>query len=321
MTAVQEAIPDSVLFPRLNPDIINLSYVTIDVITEESDPELARQCWALQASDYKRSGIVTDEAIGKDEALLPEIDKSRGPNVKYYVAKDRQGKIVASLRKISDDFDKLPSYSRCIPDMDPGWADYLNSLSANSDGPKVVEIAALCKDSSVTADVVMALYHHALQDSISAGGDVWFMGIVPKTRKKLADIYGTGVVNTVGAPVPLNELGIVPDIDLTPTVIITGEVFETLSREYEEAHRQRLEADSTIAGFDPSYLTHIEYCKHMHTGNGSIEVQLIEYCKRNGLDYGKLLPLLEAEKSSRELIITETDKRFALDYFSRDTAN
>ena len=321
MTAVQEAIPDSVLFPRLNPDIINLKYVTIDVITEESDPELARQCWVLQAFDYKRSGIVTDEAIGKDEALLPEIDKSRGPNVKYYVAKDKQGKIVASLRKISDDFNKLPSYGRCIPDMDPEWADYLSSLSANSDGPKVMEIAALCKDSSVTADVVMALYHHALQDSISAGGDVWFMGIVPKTRKKLADIYGDEVVNTVGAPVPLNELGVVSDIDLTPTVIKTGEVFETLSRECKKAETERLKAESIMASLDRITLRHIENCKVMISNNGDIGVQIKEYCQEEDLDYDEFLELLEAERLCRELLIVETSKRFALDYFSRDTAN
>lgn len=193
--------------------------------SENGNPAEVEEAWRLQRDVYISKQIAPASAWAPN-GLSENVDRARGDNVSYLLAADTEQRIVASVRLISGEHTKLPSYDRCRLIGTEGGA-FLDQTSGINE---IVEIAALCKRDDVSSEVIFAMYKQLFQMAILYGQS-WFMGVVPSTKNELLATFGPNVVKILGRPVRLGMEGIDPSLSLTPIYIDPRNAFDVMYRE------------------------------------------------------------------------------------------
>lgn len=198
--------PSTVAFARESAS----GYV-VETFTERERPDLALRAQQLQAECYLAEGYVHSAAITSDGCLQPDIDRSRGPRVRYFVAMDRAGDVHAAARMVSASADEglnaLPGYERSRDRLDPRCVRRLTDAVTARGPSAVVELTALAKATAAPSiasfEVMRAIYQSSMQ--APAGPPMWLSILVPNTYRSLCRNFGTSAPQRAGADAIVGE--------------------------------------------------------------------------------------------------------------------
>ena len=218
MTTVYEAPLVEALQPKPYDKYTHVAFM------EDEAPDLAIEAQRIHAEGYYAMGFVNKDAIQADGTLTTEIDKARGPNVKYYLdfnpeegAFDR-----AAVRKFNlvegQTYRDTPAYAICKDYLSP-LGESLLDVVEDQEG-RIKEIGALARSANAKPDAVFELFRKIVQDA-NETDEVWFMTIVADTRAVLEHRFGRKNFISLGENVPIgSDDELVADrIELAPTLV------------------------------------------------------------------------------------------------------
>ncbi len=204
--------------------------------TEASRPDLADVAQRMHASDYCKRGFVTEDAIGPDGKLAPEIDKARGDNVVYRLSKDTAtGAYVSTLRRIrvpqGGTFKDLPAYKISQPHLYEREHAGLEELGRR--GYEFEEVGALGATSPLA---VFESFRDIIQDGIGKNRGIIFT-VVTDTHRALVSSFGRDNLITIGDDIRIGQADarVGNKIALRPTLLLPDVFMDNLLKSYEAA--------------------------------------------------------------------------------------
>lgn len=228
---------------------------------QKDNPFLADIAQEVHARSYKGEGFIHDEAIGPDGRIIQEIDKSRGPLVKYYVGRSSEGQPVSTLRMIDAASEGgvtcLPGFTLCKEVItDEGFA-FLDE--AEHSGRPVKEISSFGHIPEVSSLAGVEMLRTALHDSFGTD-EVWYFAMVSQKLQALTHMFGPRAIRTIGQSVALDDARI-SGVSLTPAIVDTTSFFDdikdAINEEDDEATRRRYIKYLRVftEGIDPTRLS------------------------------------------------------------------
>lgn len=215
-----------------NPEV-NKDGGTYDIVrfTESTDPVNAFVVQQMQGESYESAGYIYTAARQLDGRLIEEIDKTRGDNVAYYLAKnsaiENPHDDSASLRFVQireqGDLNDLPSYRYSSNSLFPEVKEGLESHFARHGHESIREISALAKTRTAGHEVAYALLRSVIHESMenTIEHERWLMRLAPKAHVALTRYFGERVVAPAGELVEVDNDGeYVPSrLRLQPSVV------------------------------------------------------------------------------------------------------
>jgi len=242
MTLAAEANPSLSSFETHTPTSNRYIHVQF---TEAESPALAQAAWRLHAQGYVDSGFVTEDAIGADGFLSPDIDKSRGPNAKYHLALDHDGAYEATMREINltagMTYEDHAAYKLCKDGLYPWAEDQLAQLQAQ--GTNIKEIAALARPLRSSPLAVFEIIRKAMHASLGKD-EVWLFSIVADTHDSLVHAWGADNLPVIGADTTINDPRVRKHVALRPALLFPDTFNETLLKSLEQANSAHASAPS-----------------------------------------------------------------------------
>lgn len=221
--------------------------------TEQESPELAMLAQRTQAKGYVEDmGFLSPDAIEKDGRLSADIDKARGENVEYFIAKGWDSSTnelaleygAATLRKISipegQGLEVLPAYDLCKDAVYPEYKEWLEDLRTET--PRVKELAALAKTPETSPVAIFELLRdivHSSKKWDEDKGEIWFFSIVSTTYESLVSNFGDKAIVQIGDPVKLPDSRVSENVKLIPAVVDVGNFFDNVVSAIEESNDKR----------------------------------------------------------------------------------
>jgi tRNA threonylcarbamoyladenosine dehydratase len=201
--------------------------------TEADCPLLAEAAWRLHAQGYQAKGFVTRAAINERGWLPEDIDKSRGPNIRYTLAMDAEGNYPATLREFvpgpGETYKDLPAYRLCERGLSPMGLELLQQQADR--GSTIKEIGAMA---GTNPRAVFEVIRNTIQNSIGKG-ETLFFSIVSTTYESLERNFGTGNLITIGEDMRIDDTRVNQDIRLRPAVLFPDTFNDNLLTAYERA--------------------------------------------------------------------------------------
>lgn len=206
----------------------------VESFTEEERPDLAHRAQQIQGECYLAEGYVPVEAITSDGRL--RHDRTRGPNVRYFVAMDHAGRAHAAARVVSvpagGDVEALPGYRRSRHSLDAGYVGMLADAMAARGPSAVVELAALAKTTAAPSiasfEAIRAVYQWLLR--VPGGPPICFAVLVPNSYRSLCRNFGTLSFARAGADVRIadGDGGWAAGLWATPVVSEPGRILDSI---------------------------------------------------------------------------------------------
>lgn len=208
----------------------------IECGTEYSDPHLVKRAQQIQGYSYLTAGFVYESALDEEGRLHPELDRSRGSNVLYYLAKSRlNDDREASLRKIDapEQLDDMAAYKYCKGVIHSSYDRFLRSAHEDPD-KEVKEIAALSITTKDASAGSFELIRQAWQDAIRSDKDeVWLMTFAPRAHAVLSHRFGEHVIEEASEEtieVDSGDERTNSQLRLVPVVVDTQRVLHNINK-------------------------------------------------------------------------------------------
>jgi hypothetical protein len=223
---------------RYVADRENERYV-IEQFYERDNPAGALLAHQIQGESYVAAGYVYASALDEYGRLQPELDRSRGDDVKYYLAlpKDPQSnpRNMGSLRVMSipkgGTLDDLAAYRYSKAMLDPEVDDILKRTIEQNGISSVREICALAITEKATSLASFELLREITQAVICEKSDEkWLITFTAHAHRVFLKRYGASVMQQVGSPVPVDvgDERTSDDLRLVPTLIHPGQLLENV---------------------------------------------------------------------------------------------
>lgn len=212
---------------------------TIKQFYESDNPEDALLVQQIQGESYVAAGYVYESALDEYGRLQPELDRSRGDTVKYYLATPKDPaanqKNMGSLRVMAipegGTLEDLAAYryskGMLIPEVDAMLQDMIESRGTSS----VREVCALAITSEATSLASFELLREITQDAIREKSDEkWLITFTSHAHNVFMKRYGVSVMQQVGLPVPVDvgDERTSDELRLIPTLIHPGELLDNI---------------------------------------------------------------------------------------------
>jgi len=207
------------------------AYVHITV-TEMSDPERVAEALRIQGEGYHSFGFVSEDGIEQDGplkgALIPELDKSRGPYTDYYLALNpdtRRVADVATMRKChvpaGGTFDDLPTGSLARPAMTPEGKTLVDSV----ENPDIhfKEIGGLAGNPRGVYEII----RNRIQEA-RGKEEIWFFSIVSTTFDTMVRRYGRSNFTVIGENIALDDDRVNDAISMVPAIVYPDRFIENV---------------------------------------------------------------------------------------------
>lgn len=217
------------------------AYVHVTV-TELTDPEMVAEALKIQGEGYFKFGFVSEDGIEQNGplkgALIPELDKSRGPYTDYYLALNpdinRQSD-VATMRKRhlapGETFDDLPTGSLARPAMSADGKALVDGI----ENPDIhfKEIGGLAGNPRGVYEII----RNRIQEA-RGKEEVWFFSIVSSTFDTMVRRYGRSNFTVIGENIALDDDRVDGEISMVPAIVYPDRFVENVLADYRAAQEQ-----------------------------------------------------------------------------------
>lgn len=241
--------------------------------TEDRYPEGALRVQQIQGESYVAKGFVYETALDEYGRLLPELDRSRGKDVEYYLATAKERNAAgeygqASLRKISIPKDgaleDLAAYRYSRDTLFPEVEASLRESIEKSGVDNIKEIAALSKTNNASSLVSFELLREITQESIRDNTqEKWLITFAQSAYRALHARFGGMSLQQIGELVAVDvgddrtsdELRLVPTL-VEPCVSLDG-IVDAIHVAQTPAEKKRLCEGLLfmVDGLEPEYLS------------------------------------------------------------------
>lgn len=212
------------------------------MVTEQSNPELAAEALRIQGRGYLEAGFVGEDGLEQSGplrgALIPELDKSRGPNTDYYLAINpdlSKTTDVATMRKVNlpagGTFDDLPTGTLARKTLTAEGAAIVDSIE-NPD-LHLKEIGGLAGHPLGVYETI----RHTIQEA-QGKGEVWFFSIVSTTFATMQRRFGQRNFTVIGEQVTLEDDHVTNGISLVPALVRPDVFIDNVLADYRDAEVQ-----------------------------------------------------------------------------------
>lgn len=206
---------------------------------EQDNPEGAILAQQIQGESYVAAGYVYPSALDELGRLQPELDRSRGDNVEYYIAAAKHPEMsprnMGSLRVITipegGSLEDLAAYRYSKDILSDEVELLLQSLIAEHGRQGVKEICALAKTNEATSLVSFELLREITQAAIrEKSEEKWLITFTSHAHDVFMRRYGASVMQQVGEPVPVDvgDERTSDELRLVPTLIDPGHLLENI---------------------------------------------------------------------------------------------
>lgn len=206
---------------------------------ERDNPEGAILAQQIQGESYVAAGYVYPSALDELGRLQPELDRSRGDNVEYYIALAKHPEMsprnMGSLRVITipegGSLDDLAAYRYSKHILSKEVDTMLQSLVVERGTQGVKEICALAKTNEATSLVSFELLREITQAAIRGESEEkWLITFTSHAHSVFLRRYGASVMQQVGDPVPVDvgDERTSDELRLLPTLIHPGQLLENI---------------------------------------------------------------------------------------------
>lgn len=198
--------------------------------TEAECPEGAIRAQQIQGECYEREAFVYASARDIDGRLFPELDRSRGDNVTYFLAlpkRVKEGRRNEGAMRIVDvpvggSIDDLAAFRYSKATMDPTAALMLREKVAKEGPGSVREVGALSLTSDASTFATLELIRQAVQQAIRGKTqELWLITFAPRAHASIVARFSPNTVLQVGPPVPVDvgDPRTSDTLRLTPVII------------------------------------------------------------------------------------------------------
>lgn len=206
--------------------------------SERQNPEGALRAQQIQGESYVTAGFVFESALDEYGRLQPELDRSRGDNVEYFLATaqnptDASEMNQASVRLIhlpeDGALDDLAAYKYCKHTLSPEHEAELRSLIATEGARSVVEIAALSKTNAAPSIASFEVIRDIVQQAVRGDTkEVWLATLAESAYQAMYDNFGPRSLTQVGerVPVDVGDPRTSEQLRLVPSLIRPREVMD-----------------------------------------------------------------------------------------------
>ncbi|HEV7951790.1 MAG TPA: hypothetical protein VGO98_00225 [Candidatus Saccharimonadales bacterium] len=212
---------------------------TVEQFYERDDPAGALLAQQMQGESYVAAGYVYASALDEYGRLQPELDRSRGDNVRYYLALPKDPEInprnMGSLRVITipegGSLNDLAAYRYSQGLLSPDTDVMLQDMVKHNGRESVREVCALALTKEATSLASFELLREITQAAIREKSDEkWLITFTSRAHNVFLKRYGSRVMQQVGSPVPVDvgDDRTSDDLRLVPTLIHPGQLLENI---------------------------------------------------------------------------------------------
>lgn len=241
---------------RARIEYVNLPHYEFDRVhadfeivscTERSNPQAAFRAQQIQGESYVASGFVHESGLDEYGRLQPELDRSRGDNVAYYLATSkRDSHVQAAVRVVGvpegGTLHDIAAYRHSVNVMRPEYREFIEQYEQRMDG-KVQEVAALSNTGGPASvgsfELIREVFQRAIRDD---SPNLWIITFAPVAYKSIRNRFGDRVVECISAEsieVDKGDNRTSSELRLTPVVVQTDKVLDNLLLSIEEAPSAR----------------------------------------------------------------------------------
>jgi hypothetical protein len=207
------------------------------IFNEADDPELAKEAWKIHADGHLAMGFVNEKAVTDEGFIVPDIDKARGPDVKYFLAINPENpEDRAAVRKVptppGGSYRDLPSYGLCENALSEEGEKLL--AEADSQGRQISEIIGLARTADSSPMAIYELFRAIVHDG-AKNNEIYFFSIVAQTHESLVKSFGEKAFEVIGEDLEIPNEGVEGDVRLKPVYCDMGKFIENVRKSYQEA--------------------------------------------------------------------------------------
>jgi len=217
------------------------TYVHITA-TELTQPDFVAEALKIQGEGYLKHGFVGEDGIEQDGplkgALIPELDKSRGPYTDYYLAINPDAarpNDVATMRKVNlapgEKFDDLPTGALARESLTPEGELLVDSVE-NPD-LHFKEISGLAGNPRGVYEII----RNRIQEA-SGKEEMWFFSIVSTTFDTMVRRYGRSNFTVIGENIVLGDDRVNDGISMVPAIVYPDKFMENVLADYRVAQAE-----------------------------------------------------------------------------------
>ena len=207
--------------------------------TELTSPDMVAEALKIQGEGYYRFGFVGDDGIEQDGplkgALIPELDKSRGPYTDFYLAINpdtAKPNDVATMRKRhlapGETFDDLPTGSLARPALTAEGKALVDSV----ENPDIhfKEIGGLAGNPRGVYEII----RNRIQEA-RGKEEIWFFSIVSSTFDTMVRRYGRSNFTVIGENFAIDDDRVNDAITMVPAIVSPDRFIENVLADYRTA--------------------------------------------------------------------------------------
>lgn len=221
------------------------AYVHITA-TELTQPEFVAEALKIQGEGYQKFGYVGEDGIEQDGplkgALIPELDKSRGPYTDYYLAINpdtSRPNDAATMRKRhlapGETFDDLPTGALARQSLTAEGKALIDSVE-NPD-LHFKELGGLAGNPRGVYEIIRARIQEARGKE-----ETWFFSIVSSTFDTMVRRYGQSNFTVIGENIALDDVRVNDGISMVPAIVYPDRFIENVLGDFRVA---QVEGDVT----------------------------------------------------------------------------
>ena len=239
---VEQAFEADVDFWPSFPGLDSLSSIGVAVT-----PALVLAARRVQAEAYVKEGIVGNDAVGYDGALIVENDPVELVNRSEYLVSIGEGSVRGVVRIIQPNEhgkESLPTVARLKAHSPDAWQE-LTRHPAMADGEQLIEVSALAKDAANggfmdVMKAILALVAHA--QNPERGYRYGIMGLQKAHVPLILSVFGEQnfqQFSATDAPHAIDLPGVKDNVEFVP-LIVDGRHFVTRAHWHAHAMHERL---------------------------------------------------------------------------------
>lgn len=209
----------------------------------EQEENIVRQARAAHAIGYRRAGFITDEAIGPDGFLVPEIDTARDyrPMVKYLAVNNNDPADVATATIMgppeAGDYSSLPSMKLVWSNITQHGHDLITGYLDRGYDIKDVSSLSGTKTPHSVRDILRRTIHQGHIANIEGSNpEVWVFALVTGTHKALEASLTPETFSVLGDDHSFGSSHLVtPGTKLRPLIADPSTVIDNIYRSLEDS--------------------------------------------------------------------------------------
>lgn len=183
----------------------------IEHFSEADDPQGAFRAQQIQGESYVEAGFVHPEALDEYGRMLPELDRSRGENVTYFVATSVDNPADQASVRIIDiptggDLRDLAAYRYSDGAIYEEYELFLQDHFKKYGASSIREVAALSKTTSASPLSSYELLREITQQAIRRNSnEIWIMTLAPRAFRSVMASFGPDAIVKIGSEVSVDE--------------------------------------------------------------------------------------------------------------------